>query len=101
MEKFILGILLLFFSIVTLGHASYYDNRFRYNNGFFFYVGSSPNYYSQTKCKYIPAHFYRGIWYPAKQVCYQKSYRNNIRCGWVPGHWRDGIWYPKHQVCWR
>jgi hypothetical protein len=101
-----MGKLIIFFLILLFGFSSpaqAYNEGFRYNNGVFLYigVGSNPNYYTRTKCKIIPAHWYRGYWYPAREVCYQTSYRNNVRCGWVPGYWRHGVWYPKHQICWR
>lgn len=102
MEKLITCFLILFLGFSSQAQA-YNNEGFRYNNGTFLYIGvnQNPNYYSHTRCKFIPGHWYNGYWYPAKKVCYQNSYRNHLRCGWVPGYWRHGVWYPKHQICWR
>jgi hypothetical protein len=47
---------------------------------------------ARKNCRWVPAHWSHGYWYPSQKVCY--GYR--IHCEWVKNYRH----YGGHKVCW-
>ncbi|VVC74952.1 hypothetical protein AQUSIP_02260 [Aquicella siphonis] len=91
---------------VVSGAAQAYYHHGYHTSSVSISIGSGSGYYYpayyptySTRCKWVPAHWYNGYWYPARTVCYNGIYHGK-QCKWVSGYWHHGKWHPRHRVCW-